>query len=344
MKPIIWIVLASLMFISACGYDGVENKSAENSVVEKEQVSKIPTPEDGELVLPQKPIIVESPNTAIVPKPKCDVFETTNLPSKKGCEILSKLFPDALFTEGVGSNTLIVKAKLEDIRGAKRLLKMIDKKTSQIMIESKVLEISESALNNMGVSWGNTSGAIKVAIDTNSGKVNSENISVYLNALLSKGEARVIANPRISTLDNSEATVNIGSKIPYAVPVSSGTGAVQWAVQYIDAGVSLKITPRLGNKGVISVLIHPEVSSISEWRTTPAGEFPVISTRNADAFVRVRNGETIIIGGLIDSSERENMSKIPFAGDLPFLKEFFTKRTTEKIKTEVVFMITPHVM
>ena len=92
--------------------------------------------------------------------------------------------------------------------------------------------------------------------------------------------------------------IKIGSRIPYAVPVTSGT-TTQWTVDYIDAGVKLKITPQLGQEGDITTFIQPEVSSISEWRTTAAGDFPVISTRNACATVRVKNGETIVIGGLL---------------------------------------------
>jgi len=110
------------------------------------------------------------------------------------------------------------------------------------------------------------------------------------------------------------------------------------------AKMKLKITPQLGQEGYISTFIQPEVSSISEWRTTAAGDFPVISTRNASATVRVKDGESIVIGGLMSESERENVTRVPVLGYIPVLGLLFQNKNTEKEKTEIVFLITPHVI
>ena len=162
--------------------------------------------------------------------------------------------------------------------------------------------------------------------------------------MIADGSANVVASPRIATLDNQEAVINIGSRIPYAVPVTYASGSTQWTVDYIDAGVKLKITPQLGEEGDIRTFIQPEVSSVSEWRTTAAGEFPVISTRNASATVRVKDGESIVIGGLISDSQRENVTRVPVLGYLPVIGLLFQNRSAEKEKTEIVFLITPHVI
>jgi type II secretory pathway component GspD/PulD (secretin) len=115
-------------------------------------------------------------------------------------------------------------------------------------------------------------------------------------------------------------------------------------VEYIDAGVKLKITPQLGQENYITTFLQPEVSAVSEWRTTAAGDFPVISTRNASATVRVKNGETIVVGGLISETDRVNVTRIPILGHIPFINFLFQNRTVEKAKTEIVFLITPHVI
>ncbi|HVN67963.1 MAG TPA: type II and III secretion system protein, partial [Candidatus Sulfotelmatobacter sp.] len=223
------------------------------------------------------------------------------------------------------------------------LLESIDQLAPQILIESKVMELTQSDSLKLGISYGNGSYKFITSKDTKRTRASDDLVST-LNALAADGRANVVANPRIATLDNQEALINIGSRIPYAVPVTSGGTTTQWTVNYIDAGVKLKITPQLGQDGEITTLIQPEVSSISEWRTTAAGDFPVISTRNASATVRVKDGETIVIGGLLSETERENVSRVPVLGYIPGLGLLFQNKNVEKEKTEIVFLITPHVI
>ncbi len=221
----------------------------------------------------------------------------------------------------------------------------MDKGAPQILIEASVVEISESGMEDVGIEWGNKAGSVKFAVDKDTGKIGlAENFMITVNQLVRDGKAEVLASPRIVALDGHEALINIGSRIPYAVPVNTTASSSQWTVEYIDAGVSLKICPKVEDDGRITVLLEPEVSSISEWRATSAGEFPVITTRNAKTLVRVGNGETIMIGGLINRSERENISKIAFLGDIPFVGVLFQNRVKERAKTEVVFLVTPKII
>jgi len=274
---------------------------------------------------------------------KTEVFKLKYLSADRTKTILAKIMPSAITEAGERANSLIVKAKDSEIAEIKELLSQIDKMTPQILIESKVIEVAQSDSLKFGLSWGN--GAVRfITSKENKKTALADDISTTLNALVADGKANVIANPRIATLDNQEALINIGNRIPYAVPTSSGSTSIQWSVEYIDAGVKLKITPQLGREGYITTFICPEVSSISEWRTTAAGDFPVISTRNASATVRVKDGETIVIGGLLSNSERENVSRIPVLGYLPGIGLLFQNKSIEKSKTEIVFLITPHVI
>ena len=275
-------------------------------------------------------------------KPAVEVITLKYLSAGKAAELLGKIIPSAVFQVGGRANSLIIRGRDSEIDDVKKLLNSIDKLTPQILIESKVMEISQSDSKKLGVSYGN--GTFKFITGKETKKTSlSEDINSTLNALIAEGRANVIASPRIATLDNQEAQINIGSRIPFAVPVSTGT-TTQWTVDYIDAGVKLKITPQLGQEGYISTFIQPEVSSISEWRTTAAGDFPVISTRNASATVRVKDGESIVIGGLMSESERENVTRVPVLGYIPVLGLLFQNKNTEKEKTEIVFLITPHVI
>ncbi len=261
-------------------------------------------------------------------------YESKNLSADRLVEVLSKIFQEASFVSGERANRIIIRGKDEDIKDALLLLESIDKPIPQVIIESKVLEISKSD-------------SIKIGFDFNNGyfkflNTKAEDVKTTLNTLLANGNAKIIASPKIAALDNCQAIINIGSRIPYAVPVSSSSSGTQWTVDYIDAGVKLRITPKIGKDNQITAQIEPEVSSISEWKTTSAGEFPVISTRNASSTLRIKTGETIAIGGLELESERVNTSRVPIIGQFPILNLIFQNRTYEKSKTEIVFLITPY--
>lgn len=264
-------------------------------------------------------------------------FKLKYISAEKASAILSKAIPNLVALSGERANSLVVRGKEGEIEEAEKLLAELDKPVPQILIESKVIEISEADSIRLG--FDHNGGIFRFI----NGK-KAEDIYSTLTALLGEGKANLVASPRIATLDNCEANINIGSRIPYAVPVSSSGSATQWTVDYIDAGVKLKIIPQLGSEGTITTQIQPEVSSISEWRTTAAGDFPVISTRNASATVRVKNGETIVVGGLISEVDRVNVTRIPILGQFPVLNLIFQNRTVEKAKTEMVFLITPYII
>lgn len=274
-----------------------------------------------------------------------EVINLKYLSAEKVSNLLSKVIPPLISSMGSSANSLVLQGRSLQIEEAKNLIAEIDKPIPQILIESKVIEISASDSVRLGLDYNNGIFSFTTAKDTKKTSLTND-LTTTLNSLLSLGKANVVANPRITTLDNHEAVINIGTRIPYAVPFTNGgsAGTTRWAVEYIDAGVKLKIIPQIGEEGEITAFIQPEVSSISEWRTIAAGDFPVISTRNASATLRVKNGETIVVGGLLSESDRENISRVPILGQIPGLHLLFQNRTVEKVKTEIVFLITPYVI
>jgi type II secretory pathway component GspD/PulD (secretin) len=259
--------------------------------------------------------------------------------------LLSKVLPGLKSSKGIRANSIVLCGKQRLINEAKYLVKMIDKPIPQVLIESKVIEISKADSMRLGVTYGKEAGSFKFITSASDGRTRlAEDLITTLNGLISEGKANVVATPKIATLDNHEAVINIGSRIPYAVPVSSGSTTTQWTVEYIEAGVQLKITPQVGEAGEVTVALQPEVSSVSEWRSTAAGEFPVITTRNVQSKLRVKNGETIVVGGLLSDSKRENISRVPVLGYIPIVGMIFQNKTIEQAKTEIVFMITPYII
>jgi len=251
---------------------------------------------------------------------KTETWQLKFLTAEKASLIFSKVLPTIKTSAGQAASSLVLQGDERALLEAEKLLVSIDQPEPQVLIETKVVEIAQSDSLKLGLSLGSPAGTFGFLTDKNTGRTNLANdLITTLNGLISSGQAKVVAAPKIAALDGHEAEINIGSRIPYAVPVTSGSSATQWTVDYLDAGVKLKITPLMVENGLITAHIQPEVSSISEWRTTSAGDFPVITTRNAQSTLRVKDGESIVVGGLISESDRNNLAKLPLLGDLPLL-------------------------
>jgi type II secretory pathway component GspD/PulD (secretin) len=270
------------------------------------------------------------------------------IPAPKAVELLGKIWPSLKACTGGSENVLILVGKSSLLAEARQLVTAIDRPAPQVLIESQVLEIAENDALKLGLTYGMdglSTGCFQFITNKDTKRTRPEgDLVTTLNALLGNGQAKVVATPRIATLVGHEAIINIGSRIPYAVPVSNSGATQQWTVEYIDAGVKLRITPFLGEGGEVTAAIAPEVSAVSEWRVTSAGEFPVITTRNAQATLRVKDGETIVVGGLQSEIKRENVTAVPILGQIPLVNLLFQNKTIEKTKTEIVFLITPHVI
>lgn len=161
-----------------------------------------------------------------------------------------------------------------------------------------------------------------------------------LNALITNGKANVLAKPNIMTLNNHKAIIRIGGSVP--VPRTSVTDSTATtAYEYHDTGIILQYTPLINDNGDITADVHTEVSSPLYVEDLKAYRF---QTRSADTVVRLKDGETMVIGGLIGSEESRSMSKIPFLGDLPILGNFFRSIKKNKTDSEIIIFLTAHVM
>jgi len=336
---IVLILFLSLIFLSSCS-PSVERSDGE--------LIGVPTKEAEEIEPSSREIVSSYENlkgNSKEPKLECKVIYIKNISPDKAVETISRAIPNIIAVKNEESNSMVIRGEKDELAEAQKIINTIDKKIPQILIEGKVVEISQNGLEDIGIIWGKEQGSFKFSIDKNSGGISqADNILGTINALIASGKANILANPKITALDGKEAEINIGSRIPYAVPAGTSSTATQWTVQYIDAGVNLKILPNVASDGTIVSTIKPEVSNISEWRTTTAGEFPVISTRNASVTVRIRDGETLVIGGLINEFDRENISKIPVLSDVPVFGQLFQRKINERSKSDVIFLITPHLM
>lgn len=159
-----------------------------------------------------------------------------------------------------------------------------------------------------------------------------------IDALISDGKANILARPNITTIQGKEAVINIGSEVPVPT-VSTTNSTTTTSIKYREAGIILKCIPRVNEDGIITVKVHTEVSSPMYVEDMKAYRF---QKRSANTIVRLKDGQTMVIGGLIGSDEAKQMSKIPFLGDIPILGNLFKHIQKSKSDTEVMIFLTAH--
>jgi general secretion pathway protein D len=174
-------------------------------------------------------------------------------------------------------------------------------------------------------------------------------LSVGLNLKLQDTDANILASPRIRARNKEKARILIGDRVPIitnsVTPIQSGGGVVTGSVQYQDVGLKLEFEPQVYNQQEVGIRIALEVSSIVKEISGPNGSLAYqIGTRNANTVVRLFDGETQILGGLISSGDRNTASKIPGLGQLPIAGRLFSNNNGNDNKTEIVLSITPRIL
>lgn len=261
-----------------------------------------------------------------------------DVPMEEAMELILRV--NSLSYHRIGKSLLV--ASPEKLDAMVKAPLDIDKPQPQIMLEARVVEISATAKRELGFKWPDALGATSVTAETEPIKITTfeiGDIDAMLRILEEKGEGKVLANPRIATMNNQTARMLIGDKVPYTV-TTVVAGVATTEVRYIEAGIGLEITPQIGEDGFITVRIKTTVSDIPRWR----GDNPEISTREAEAILRVKDGETIVMSGLLKEKETETWRKVPILGHIPVVGFFFSSKVKETEKTELIITVTPHIL
>jgi general secretion pathway protein D len=177
------------------------------------------------------------------------------------------------------------------------------------------------------------------------GKLSFQEFNVALDILKQSSTTNLVSAPNVTTLDNQEAEIIVGTVVPIArYEHTEQTGALQISgYDEKKVGVRLLVTPHVGVDSTMILAVNPEISEILEYR----GQFnerPVTSTRSAQTQVEVRSGETVLIGGLIRTVDMKIERKVPILGDIPLIKFLFRHTTTSKQKVDLMIFITPHLI
>jgi len=227
----------------------------------------------------------------------------------------------------------------------------------QVVIEAKVIEVRLDATTQFGVNWTALAGkALKLEqpfaatggfqITFTSGEMNA-----IISALATEGNVNVLSSPTIATLNNQPAIIRVGTQDIFfttTTQVDPRTGTiVQTAItpSSITEGIVLDVTPQISDDGVIIMNIHPTVTERTGQATSPRGDtVPIVDVRETDTVVRVKEGGTVLIGGLISDRKIETANKVPVLGNLPLVGGFFRNTSRESRRTDLVILLTPKIL
>ena len=180
------------------------------------------------------------------------------------------------------------------------------------------------------------------------GTFSSDKFRSVLELLQSVGKTNILSTPHIAVVENEEAKILVGTKEAYvtsAVTQTASAATTAEQVTFVDVGLQLKVLPTINEEGFVSMKIKPEVSSVSRFLTTSAGNnVPIIDTSSAETTVMVKDGTTLVIAGLMKDEKVGTERKLPLLGEVPILGALFRSRDDRVAKTELIFFLTPTII
>jgi general secretion pathway protein D len=248
-------------------------------------------------------------------------------------------------------NTIMIKDSPEVLALAEKVIQSLDMPDPEVMLEMEVLEVKRSRLQDLGVKMP-TSLDVPIPVDGLTVRqlrhINSNDLQVGgapgVNFSANDADVNLLANPRIRVKNKETARIHVGEKVPVFTANISSTGVSSETVQYIDAGLKLEAEPTISSSGDVTIKINLNVGSIGDAITNGQSTAFRVGTRSASTQLRLHDGETQILAGLIDDQDRSNVDKVPGIGDIPLLGKLFSKKKDDKSKTEIVLSITPHIV
>ena len=256
------------------------------------------------------------------------------------------------------TNTIVIRDSPDAVAIAEKVIAAHDVPDPEVMLEVEVLEVSRDRLSDIGILWPDAVTLSTPSSATTLGQVRDlatrdlliTPLSVGINLKLQDTDANLLASPRIRARNKEKARIMIGDKLPVitnsVTPIQTGSAVVTGTVQYLDVGIKLEVEPQVYAEGDVGIKLNLEVSNIvKEVRNLQSGTLAYqIGSRSAQTNLRLRDGETQILGGLISDQDRNTASKVPGLGQLPVLGRLFSSHANNGTKSEIILSITPRIV
>lgn len=268
-------------------------------------------------------------------------------------------------------NAVIVRDTPSVVRMVEKLIRMADQPEPEVMLEVEVLEVKRTRLLELGVQWptqfgvltpeasttSRVEGGVIVTDSTPGGRLTLDSLKRLgagdigvtpnpgITARKDNGDVNILANPRIRVRNKEKARIHVGEKVPVITSNTTSTGVVSESVSFLDVGLKLDVEPQVYLEGDVAIKVGMEVSNIAQEVRSNSGTLTYqLGSRNANTVLRLRDGETQALAGLISEEDRRGAGKVPGLGDIPLIGRLFSSNKDENSKTEIILLITPHIV
>jgi general secretion pathway protein D len=302
-------------------------------------------------------------------------FYLTNTDPKQAMNLLKVMLDTKVLFVDERAKLLVMRDTPEVVRMAEKLIASLDQEDSEVMMEVEIVEIQRSKLQELGIKYPNqitlsalaptvaaAAGAPATAATAvssmllgdlftlNTNRVRTSALAATIDLRAEAGQVNILSNPRIRARNYEKAKILIGDRVPVitnaVTPTSTGSPVVTGNVQYLEVGLKFEVEPTIYRGDEVAMKVSLEVSNIVKEVPNPqSGTLAYqIGTRTVTTVLRLKDGETQVLGGLITEDDRETASKIPGLGSLPILGRLFSSQRDANNKTEIVLSITPHII
>ncbi len=284
-------------------------------------------------------------------------FQLSNIDAAYVANVIKSLLKTKDIVTDARTNTLVMRDTADAIAVAEKLVAANDVPDPEVMLEVQVLEVSADRLSNLGVKWPESFGVSTPSVANTYGELKALTrndlvttpLSVALNLMLQDTDTNILASPRIRARNKEKARILVGDKVPVITnlltPQQAGqTSVITGSIQYVDVGIKLEVEPQVYVDGDVGIKINLEVSNIVKNVETASGIAYQIGTRSAQTSLRLRDGETQVLAGLINDQDRSTSSKVPGLGQVPIAGRLFGSTNGTATKSEVVLSITPRII
>jgi general secretion pathway protein D len=259
------------------------------------------------------------------------------------------------------TNSLIVTTAAKYMDRVKLVIDELDRPVPQVLIKVLLAEVTHDNADDFGVDFSvlntraNGNGQVygvgngNAAAAASGGLVVSyleKNLNVTLHALATAGKLDVLSRPYILASDNQLASITVGQEVPFITDSRiTDLGQTINTIQYQDIGIILNVTPHINNEGLVILDVAPEISQLTgdSVPITTNVNAPIFAKRSAQSRVGIRDGQTIVIGGMMQDMKTSTVNKVPILGNIPLIGPLFSRTQISKTKTELLIFLTPHV-
>lgn len=251
---------------------------------------------------------------------------------------------------------IIMRDTPEAIRLAERIVALQDMTDPEVVLDVEILEVKRSRLLELGVQWPSQLSLTPVLVDdlplrlTDLARIRPSTLEVgvgrgLVNARKEDQDGRILANPRIRVRNKEKAKVQVGDRVPIITTTSTTTGFASESVSYVDVGLKLEVEPTIYLDSEVAIKVNLEVSNLVREITSPGGSLSYqIGTRGANTVLRLKDGETQVLAGLISDEDRSSSNKVPGLGELPVAGRLFGSQKDDTQRSEILLSITPRVV